>query len=59
MFRDSKLHNLNLRDNHIKRSDLMRMEGINEYQARRTVKMDVVVHNNLDVNYDLCGLDKW
>ena len=36
----------------------MHMDGINEYQDRRKTKMDIVVNNNLDVNYELCGLDK-
>ena len=36
----------------------MKMDGIDEYQNRRKVKMDIVVQQNLDVNYDLCGLDK-
>ena len=52
------MHNLNLKDNHITRNQLMYMEGIQEYQDRRKIKMDIVVQNNLDVNYDLCGLDK-
>eukprot|EP00347_Sterkiella_histriomuscorum_P009864 403339582 len=58
VFKESKVHNLNLKDNHIKRNQLMNMEGIQEYQDRRKIKMDIVVNNNLDVNYDLCGLDK-
>ena len=58
LFKESKVHNLNLKDNHITRNQLMYMEGIQEYQDRRKIKMDIVVQNNLDVNYDLCGLDK-
>ena len=52
----SKVHNLNLKDNLIKKSQLMKMEGLEEYQARRKVKMDLVVNNNLDVDFNICGL---
>ena len=34
----------------------MKMEGLEAYQARRKVKMDLVVSNNLDVDYNICGL---
>ena len=57
IFKNSRIHNFNLKDNHIKRNQLMNMDGINDYQARRKLKMDIVVNNNLDVNFDLCGLD--
>jgi len=56
LLKDSKVHNLNLRDNLIKRSQLMKMEGLEEYQARRKQRMDIVVTNNLDVDYNICGL---
>ena len=56
ILKDSKLHNLNLQANAIKRQQLMKMDGLEEYQQRRKVKMDIVVNNNLDVDYNICGL---
>ena len=56
MLKDSKLHNLNLRGNFIIKPQLMRMEGLEEYQARRKLRMDIVVNNNLDVDFNICGL---
>jgi len=53
---ESKVHNLNLKGNNIKKAQLMKMEGLEAYQARRKVKMDLVVTNNLDVDYNICGL---
>jgi hypothetical protein len=38
------------------KKELMKMEGLEEYQTRRKVKMDIVVNNNLDVDYNICGL---
>lgn len=31
LFKNSKVHNLNIKDNHILKKDLMNMEGIDEY----------------------------
>ncbi len=56
MLKDSRLHNMNLRGNLIKKAQLMRMEGLEEYQARRKLRMDIVVNNNLDVDFNICGL---
>jgi Leucine-rich repeat (LRR) protein len=56
ILKESRLHNLNLQGNGIKRKELMRMDGLEEYQERRKVKMDIVVKNNLDVDYNICGL---
>ena len=52
----SRVHNLNLQGNLIRKAQLMKMDGLEEYQARRKVKMDVVVNNNLDVDFNICGL---
>jgi hypothetical protein len=56
LLKSSKVHNLNLRGNSIKKSQLMKMEGLEEYQARRKLKMDIVVNNNLEVDFNICGL---
>jgi len=56
MLKGSRVHNLNLQGNAIRRKELMRMDGLEEYQERRKVKMDIVVKNNLDVDYNICGL---
>ena len=56
MLKDSKLHNLNIGGNKVKKAQLMRMEGLEEYQARRKLRMDIVVNNNLDVDFNICGL---
>lgn len=59
MLKLSKIHNLQLKDNMIKKNQLIKMEGLEEYQARRKVKMDLVVNNNLDVDFNICGLTSW
>lgn len=51
ILRDSKIHNLNLKDNHIERKQLQMIEGFGEYEERRKIKMDVVVNNHLDANF--------
>ncbi|TNV78839.1 hypothetical protein FGO68_gene15172 [Halteria grandinella] len=56
LLKASRIHNLNLKGNLIKRAQLMKMEGLEEYQARRKIKMDLVVNNNLDVDQNICGL---
>ena len=56
LMKESKIHNLNLRGNIIKKAQLMRMDGLEEYQARRKLRMDIVVNNNLDVDFNICGL---
>ena len=56
IMKGSRVHNLNLQGNAIRRKELMRMDGLEEYQERRKVKMDIVVKNNLDVDYNICGL---
>lgn len=35
------------------------MDGYREFEERRKHKLDLAVNHNLDVNFDICGLDKW
>ena len=54
---NSKLSNLNLKGNKIKLSELRNIDGYESFLERRKVIKNIGFQNNLDINFDICGLD--
>jgi len=57
LFKNSKISALNLKNNSIKRSDLYNIEGFLDFEERRKGRKDQGFLMNLDINFNLCGLD--
>lgn len=53
----SKISNLNLKDNFIKKSDFLKLDGYEEFEKRRKERKDQGFLNNLDISFGICGLD--
>ena len=57
MLADSSVHNLNLKGAAILKKDFTKIEELDAYIERRKNRMNQAVANNLDVNYDVCGIE--
>ena len=56
LLENSNIHKLLLTGTAMKKRDLDYRESLQAYSNRRKNRMDIAVWNNLDVDFDLCGL---
>ena len=52
----SHLLKVSLQDTHITKTDLEKLEGLLEYTKRRKDRLDIAIWSDIQINWDLCGL---
>jgi len=57
LFKHSQISAMNLKSNKIHRSDLYNIDGFLEFEERRKHRKDQGFTMNLDINFNLCGLE--
>jgi Leucine-rich repeat (LRR) protein len=53
----SNISNLNLKGNKISRLEFLKLDGYSEFEKRRKERKDQAFYNNLEIGFDICGLE--
>jgi Leucine-rich repeat (LRR) protein len=57
LLKNSMISNMNLKSNMITKRDFVKTIGYSEFEKRRKERKDQAYYKNLDVEFNLCGLD--
>jgi Leucine-rich repeat (LRR) protein len=57
LLKNSNISNMNLKSNLITKTDFLKADGYFEFEKRRKERKDQAYLKNLDVEFNLCGLD--
>jgi Leucine-rich repeat (LRR) protein len=57
LLQKSNISNLNLKGNKISRLEFLKLDGYPEFEKRRKERKDQAFYNNLEIGFDMCGLE--